>query len=149
MPQSHADQPCAPPFLQALPANLTRYGLSQIINHLLQLGEPRRKALPNDTSSSASGSRPASAGIAGSHAQTYAPRPQLAPVLAESPVQPCSGAKRGREALGVSRPASGKLPCRVFAWQAALVVKPMLGLLLPMLATPNCPCSRLCCLPCH
>lgn len=29
-----------PPRLQAVPANLTRYGLSQIINHLLALGEP-------------------------------------------------------------------------------------------------------------
>lgn len=27
------------PFVQAVPANLTRYGLSQIINHLLALGE--------------------------------------------------------------------------------------------------------------
>jgi hypothetical protein len=26
--------------LQAVPANLARYGLSQIINHLLALGEP-------------------------------------------------------------------------------------------------------------
>lgn len=37
---------CGPPtphhlcsLLQAVPANLTRYGLSQIINHLLNLGE--------------------------------------------------------------------------------------------------------------
>jgi hypothetical protein len=55
----------------------------------------------------AAASRPPSA-CGQTQAQAAAPRPQQAPALAESPVQLSSGAKRGREALGASRPASGK-----------------------------------------
>jgi hypothetical protein len=57
------------------------------------------------TAPAAADSRPPSAC---GQAQAVAPRPQQASVLAESPVQLSSGAKRGREALGASRPASGK-----------------------------------------